>query len=90
MKLHFLGADDGVTGSRHLVDSAGSHILLDDGLLQGWKSHRKRNWVFPDAPTRSARSRCWCWCWCWCRWSGDSGAGAGTVAVAGALVVALH
>ena len=49
MKLHFLGADDGVTGSRHLVDSAGSRILLDCGLFQGWKAHRERNWLFPDA-----------------------------------------
>jgi metallo-beta-lactamase family protein len=49
MKLHFLGADDGVTGSRHLVDSAGSRILLDCGLFQGWKAHRERNWLFPEA-----------------------------------------
>ena len=40
MKIHFLGAADGVTGSRHLVDSAGSRILLDCGLFQGWKLHR--------------------------------------------------
>ena len=47
MKIHFLGAADGVTGSRHLVESAGSRILLDCGLFQGWKLHRERNWVFP-------------------------------------------
>ncbi len=47
MHIHFLGAADGVTGSRHLVDSAGSRILLDCGLFQGWKLHRERNWVFP-------------------------------------------
>ena len=48
MKIHFLGAADGVTGSRHLVDSAGSRILLDCGLFQGWKLHRERNWSFPE------------------------------------------
>ncbi|MDP3614495.1 MAG: MBL fold metallo-hydrolase, partial [Rubrivivax sp.] len=49
MKIHFLGAADGVTGSRHLVESAGSRILLDCGLFQGWKLHRERNWSMPDA-----------------------------------------
>ena len=47
MKIHFLGAADGVTGSRHLVESAGSRILLDCGMFQGWKLHRERNWVMP-------------------------------------------
>jgi len=49
IKLSFLGAADGVTGSRHLVDSAGTRILLDCGLFQGWKLHRERNWAFPPA-----------------------------------------
>jgi len=49
MKIQFLGAADGVTGSRHLVDSAGSRILLDCGLFQGWKLHRERNWAMPEA-----------------------------------------
>ena len=49
MKIHFLGAADGVTGSRHLVDSAGARILLDCGLFQGWKLHRERNWAMPEA-----------------------------------------
>ncbi len=49
MKIHFLGAADGVTGSRHLVESAGSRILLDCGLFQGWKAHRERNWLNPEA-----------------------------------------
>ncbi len=49
MKIHFLGAADGVTGSRHLVESAGDRILLDCGLFQGWKLHRERNWTMPDA-----------------------------------------
>jgi metallo-beta-lactamase family protein len=46
MKIHFLGAADGVTGSRHLIDN-GERILLDCGLFQGWKLHRERNWALP-------------------------------------------
>jgi metallo-beta-lactamase family protein len=49
MKIQFLGAADGVTGSRHLVESGGSRVLLDCGLFQGWKLHRERNWAFPEA-----------------------------------------
>ena len=49
MKLQFLGAADGVTGSRHLVDTGLSRILLDCGLFQGWKLHRSRNWEMPEA-----------------------------------------
>jgi metallo-beta-lactamase family protein len=48
MKIRFLGAADGVTGSRHLVESGGARILLDCGLFQGWKLHRERNWAAPD------------------------------------------
>ena len=48
MKIHFLGAADGVTGSRHLVETDDRRILLDCGLFQGWKLHRERNWVMPD------------------------------------------
>lgn len=49
MKITFLGAADGVTGSRHLVDTGDQQILLDCGLFQGWKLHRERNWSFPAA-----------------------------------------
>jgi len=49
LKLHFLGAVDGVTGSRHLVETDDCRILLDCGLFQGWKLHRERNWAMPDA-----------------------------------------
>ncbi|MCW5635976.1 MAG: MBL fold metallo-hydrolase [Rubrivivax sp.] len=49
MKLTFLGAVDGVTGSRHLVDTGERQILLDCGLFQGFKQQRERNWHFPDA-----------------------------------------
>ena len=47
MKIHFLGAADGVTGSRHLIDTGDRQILLDCGLFQGWKLHRERNWQSP-------------------------------------------
>jgi metallo-beta-lactamase family protein len=49
MKLSFLGAADGVTGSRHLVETGSERLLLDCGLFQGWKVHRERNWSFPQA-----------------------------------------
>ena len=45
MKIHFLGAADSVTGSRHLVDIGGQRLLLDCGLFQGYKVHRERNWA---------------------------------------------
>ena len=44
MKLTSYGAADGVTGSKHLIEFAGSRILLDCGLFQGLKLHRERNW----------------------------------------------
>jgi metallo-beta-lactamase family protein len=49
MKIEFLGAADGVTGSRHLVELGGQRILLDCGMFQGWKLHRERNWARPEA-----------------------------------------
>lgn len=51
MKIHFLGAADTVTGSRHLVDLDGQRLLLDCGLFQGFKTWRERNWQpFPVPP----------------------------------------
>lgn len=44
MRLTSHGAADGVTGSKHLIEFAGSRILLDCGLFQGLKLHRERNW----------------------------------------------
>jgi metallo-beta-lactamase family protein len=42
--IAFLGATDTVTGSRFLVTSANSKVLVDCGLFQGVKSIRKKNW----------------------------------------------
>jgi len=42
--LHFLGANQTVTGSRHLLYHRGKAVLLDCGLFQGLKELRLRNW----------------------------------------------
>jgi metallo-beta-lactamase family protein len=44
MKITFLGAAGTVTGSKFLVDSQGTRILVDCGLFQGVKKVRERNW----------------------------------------------
>lgn len=51
MKVTFMGATGTVTGSRFLVEHAGSRILVDCGLFQGLKALRLRNWEpFPVDP----------------------------------------
>ena len=42
--ITFLGATDTVTGSRFLVSSPQSKVLVDCGLFQGIKAIRKKNW----------------------------------------------
>ena len=50
-RLHFLGANATVTGSRYLVEAGGRRILVDCGLFQGYKALRLRNWApFPVDP----------------------------------------
>lgn len=50
--LHFLGAAGTVTGSRFLVEDAGTRVLVDCGLFQGHKELRLRNWApFPVDPS---------------------------------------
>lgn len=44
LELTFLGAAGTVTGSRHLLSSAGRDILLDCGMFQGRRDIRTRNW----------------------------------------------
>ncbi len=53
MKLHFLGAANTVTGSRHLVDTGGARVLLDCGMFQGFKTLRERNWAPLPVPPAS-------------------------------------
>jgi len=43
MKISFHGADQGVTGSCHLVDCAGQRILIDCGLYQGGRELAEEN-----------------------------------------------
>lgn len=47
MQLQFLGGTGTVTGSKYLVSSQGTQILVDCGLFQGWKQLRLRNWQKP-------------------------------------------
>jgi metallo-beta-lactamase family protein len=43
MKLSFHGADQGVTGSCHLVECAGKRLLIDCGLYQGGRELSEEN-----------------------------------------------
>ena len=47
MKLHFFGAVQNVTGSRHLLEANGVRLLVDCGLYQE-RQFKERNWdTFP-------------------------------------------
>lgn len=51
MRLKFLGAAQTVTGSKYLLESNGTRVLVDCGLFQGLKELRLRNWDdFPISP----------------------------------------
>jgi metallo-beta-lactamase family protein len=51
MKIHFLGANKNVTGSKHVVEVNGLRILLDCGEFQGpRKETRERNSTMPFDP----------------------------------------
>lgn len=46
MQLHFLGANQQVTGSKYLLEAAGLKIMIDCGLFQE-RSIQSRNWDQP-------------------------------------------
>ncbi len=51
MRITFHGAAETVTGSRFLVETADSRVLVDCGLFQGLKRLRAQNWApFPVDP----------------------------------------
>jgi metallo-beta-lactamase family protein len=47
ISLTFLGAARTVTGSKYLLDTGSSKVLIDCGLFQGLKDLRERNWQDP-------------------------------------------
>ncbi len=47
MNIVFLGGAETVTGSKFLVESGNTRILVDCGLFQGYKWLRERNWQTP-------------------------------------------
>ena len=46
VKVHFLGAARTVTGSKFLIETSQSKILVDCGMFQGLKELREKNWDF--------------------------------------------
>jgi metallo-beta-lactamase family protein len=42
--IQFLGAAGGVTGSKHLINTGKTQVLVDCGLFQGLKKWREHNW----------------------------------------------
>ncbi len=51
--ITFLGAAQTVTGSKYLLDTGQSKVLIDAGLFQGLKELRERNWQnLPIAPSQ--------------------------------------
>ena len=50
--LSFLGAAGTVTGSKFLLESSGTRVLVDAGLFQGDREWRRRNW--DDLPVPAA------------------------------------
>lgn len=45
MNIQFLGATQTVTGSKYLIQTEESKVLVDCGLFQGHKELRLRNWA---------------------------------------------
>src|SRR5262245_44443063 len=52
VKVTFLGAARTVTGSKYLLETPASKVLIDAGLFQGLKELRERNWQ--DLPIKAS------------------------------------
>jgi metallo-beta-lactamase family protein len=50
--IQFLGAAGGVTGSKHLINTGKTQILVDCGLFQGQKQWRLHNWELLPIPAQ--------------------------------------
>ena len=50
--ITFLGAAQTVTGSKYVLDTGSSKVLVDAGLFQGLKELRERNWQDLPVPAR--------------------------------------
>src|SRR5690242_986013 len=53
MEIAFLGAAGTVTGSKYLLESRTTRILVDCGLFQGLKTLRLKNWAPFSIPPSS-------------------------------------
>jgi len=53
ISLTFLGAARTVTGSKYLIESNGTRVMVDAGLFQGLKELRERNWQDLPIPASS-------------------------------------
>ena len=53
MRITFLGGAGTVTGSKFLVETKRTRILVDCGLFQGLKNLRERNWQKPPIDVRT-------------------------------------
>ena len=51
--IQFLGAAGTVTGSKYLVDTGRTRLLVDCGMFQGAKKLRLMNWAKPPVPAAS-------------------------------------
>jgi metallo-beta-lactamase family protein len=55
-RIRFLGATETVTGSRYLLESDRTRVLVDCGLFQGYKKLRQRNWAEPGFEPASVQA----------------------------------
>lgn len=44
VKIHFLGASGTVTGSKYVIETPESNLMIDCGMFQGLKELREQNW----------------------------------------------